>query len=621
MPGQAAFWNREFRCEFANDNYLRWFGRKREDILGSHLRDLIGEDYFQMRLPYLIEVLRGTAVSFETAVPTNRSILLHYVPHQDESGTIVGFFVVFSDLTAIKQTHEALKQSEQNLKSAFEDAAVCMGMGGLDPGAPFRRVNRAMCNFLGYSEEELLTKSVRDITYTEDLDEDLGNLQRLLNGTIQNFSMEKRYIHKKGHLIWGQLHVSLVRNTQGEPMHFIKQVVDITERKRLEAAFRQSQKMEVVGRLAGGVAHDFNNILTAMLMSLEEFTSQKEPKEISQLDEVRNLCNQGAQLTRQLLEFARQRPLKKEVFELNSRINRLLQLIHRLIGQNITTNFFHDQDALWVEGDPNMLDQVIMNLCVNARDAMLEGGELTLKTKLVEFDPEDPELPGERRPGSFVCISVADNGSGIEPKLLTKIFEPFFTTKPTGKGSGLGLASAFGIIHQHRGWIEVSSEYGYGSEFRIYVPLSSPSASSLGLPKPISTEIKLEPIVAEPRHQTILLVEDHDLLRRGSTRILEQKKYRVITAHDGPDALKEWEKCGGQIDLLITDMMMPNGISGLQLQSCLLDLKPTLKTILVSGYSEEILTHGFEPKKDYKFLAKPFEPSDLIKLVVEMIGS
>ncbi len=618
IPVQVSFWNKALVCEYASAAYVDWYGMESTGVIGCRLFEILGAEAFAHRLPYVNAVLAGKDQTFEAVLirkdGSARRVLVQYFAHFDETQNVDGFFVSFSDITELIETKAALFDVESKFKSAFEKASIGMTLVEPRPGATFAKVNPALCQFLGYSEEELLTKTISDISHPDDVQENMDYLADLVAGKINDFSMEKRYLHKNGQILWGLLHVSLIRDGAGKPLYGNGQIVDITERKRLEEAFRQSQKMEVVGRLAGGVAHDFNNLLTAMMMSLEHFIAENAPAETSALQELVALGNRGAQLTRQLLEFARQQPMKMVKMELNSEVERMMILLRRLIGDSITVEFQAGAPEYWIESDSSMLDQVIMNLSLNARDAMPNGGNLQIKTDTLEIENHSSTW-GERRPGRYICLSVKDTGNGIDENVLPRIFEPFFTTKPTGKGTGLGLASVFGNVQQHKGWVEVKSKMGQGSEFLVYLPsCSSPEV----LPSPVVAQADPDPFI--PR-TTILLVEDHDILRRGSTRTLEQSHFTVFAAQDGEAALETWKQHSQDIDLLITDMMMPNGINGLQLARFLTQQKPSLKTILVSGFSEDILFHDLAETSSIVFLPKPFGPKELVNLVRETLIS
>jgi len=392
-------------------------------------------------------------------------------------------------------------------------------------------------------------------------------------------------------------------------------VSDITARKILEEQLRQAQKMEVVGQLAGGVAHDFNNILAAMLLRLDLLQMQHQlPAEAdSSLRELEALSKRAANLTNQLLLFSRQHAMCPKELEINATLASLLKMLERLLGENITCLQRPSTQKLWVEADPAMLHQVVINLCLNAKEAMPNGGTLTLDTSLAEFGAEILQLHPESRPGRFVCLRVSDTGGGMGADVLKHLFEPFFTTKEVGKGPGLGLASAYGIVHQHKGWINVESVVGHGATFRIYLPLSAKKeAAHTGTPQALSSK---------GQNETILLVEDEEALLFVSSRALTTVGYRVLSASNGQQAMELWEQHQDTIDLVLTDMRMPKGMSGLMLAKQLWKAKPSLKIIIMSGYSMEIAQKSSEDTPDYTFLPKPFDLKTLAATVRHCLES
>jgi PAS domain S-box-containing protein len=388
-------------------------------------------------------------------------------------------------------------------------------------------------------------------------------------------------------------------------------VVDVTARKDLEEKLRQVQKMEVVGQLAGGVAHDFNNILAAMILKLEiwQMQHQLSAETRSSLNDLEELAKRAASLTRQLLLFSRQHAMHPEKLEINAALTNLCRMLERLLGQNITCVQLPGTGELWVEADAAMLNQAVMNLCLNAKDAMPNGGTLTMESSLTEFTTESAQIQPEARPGQFVCLRISDTGCGMDEDVLEHLFEPFFTTKEVGQGPGMGLASAYGIVHQHKGWMNVQSVVGHGTTFRLYFPLSVKKEAA---PAPTGTG---QLPAFKGKNEMILLVEDEATLLLLSSRALTLLGYRVLSAGNGQEALKLWEEHRDAIDLVLTDMRMPKGISGLELAEKLWKSKPSLKVVIMSGYNMELAQSSAPSPANYTFLAKPFELKTLAKTV------
>jgi two-component system cell cycle sensor histidine kinase/response regulator CckA len=377
-------------------------------------------------------------------------------------------------------------------------------------------------------------------------------------------------------------------------------VVDITDRKALEEKLQHIQKMEVISQLAGGVAHEFNNIIAATLLNLEMLQMQHDlpTPTLSSLHDLEGLAKRAGSLTQKLLLFSRRQPMRPVQMEINGAIKETFKMLDRFLNHNIVCHWLPSPQELWIEGEPTMLDQGLMNLCLNARDAMPNGGVLTLETSLIEFDAETAQAHSEARPGKFVCLKISDTGSGIEASILKHLFEPFFTTKGVGEGSGLGLASTHGIVHQHKGWLTVESILGKGTSFYIYLPISERADTIRRTTAPL--------LSLKGQNETVLLVEDEPALLFVTTRALKTLGYEVLSAKNGPEALAVWEQQNEKIDLLLTDMRMPKGITGLELAEKLRAATPSLKVVIMSGYSLEIVRSCAEGHANFTFLAKPF---------------
>jgi signal transduction histidine kinase/FixJ family two-component response regulator len=388
---------------------------------------------------------------------------------------------------------------------------------------------------------------------------------------------------------------------------------DITEQRKLAEQLRQSQKMEAVGQLAGGIAHDFNNILAVIQLqaSLLEAAGNLCPEQLEYSREIGITAQRAATLTRQLLLFSRKETLQLRDLDLNKSIGDMAKMLRRSLGEAVQLDFHFARQPLCLHADAGMLDQVLLNLAVNARDAMPGGGRLIVETSAVDFDAATAAQFSPARPGAFVCLCVSDTGCGIPPEIMPRIFEPFFTTKEVGKGTGLGLATVFGIVQQHKGWINVYSEIGRGTTFRIYFPrlaaLSGPKAE--------------EPVLSAMRggNETILFVEDDFLLRPSALKVLCQLGYRVFAATNGAEALDIWKRHRDEIFLLLTDLVLPDGITGTDLGRRLLQENPKLKVIYTSGYSTEVVGGEFSFVEGVNFLNKPFQVQKLAQTIRERL--
>jgi len=391
-------------------------------------------------------------------------------------------------------------------------------------------------------------------------------------------------------------------------------VEDITERLNLESQLLQSQKMESIGQLAAGVAHDFNNMLTiiqghaGLVATRQQVT--RETRESAQA--ISFAADRAAGLTRQLLVFSRKSVMQVKSVDLRETVGQLGKMLRRMVGETITLEFQPPASLPTIHADTGMIEQILMNLVVNARDAMPRGGTVRLGVSEVEVDPAYVETHPQSRVGQFVCLRVTDSGLGMDAATQARIFEPFFTTKEIGKGTGLGLATVYGIVKQHEGWIEVQSEVGVGSTFLIYFP----AARTL----PVVAEDTPDDAIISGGEETVLVVEDEPVLRDLAQMILEECGYRVLTASTGPEALDVWTAKGGEVDLLLTDMVMPNGLSGVDLAEKLIRCKPTLRIIFTSGYTmDEMSTSFLKKHNDARYLQKPYTRDVLARNVRQLL--
>jgi two-component system cell cycle sensor histidine kinase/response regulator CckA len=393
---------------------------------------------------------------------------------------------------------------------------------------------------------------------------------------------------------------------------------DITDRVRLENELRQAQKMEAVGRLAAGVAHDFNNILTVILgnTSTQLRNPRLDKKLTGSLTQVQRAAERATALTRQLLAYSRKQIIQRRPVALNEVVEQTVAMLRRLIGEHIALDMQLAPDLPPIFADPSNVEQVIMNLALNARDAMPDGGKLTLATTRVEIDKASRARNPESQLGPYICLAVKDTGYGMDAATVGRIFEPFFTTKDPGQGTGMGLATVYGVLKQHGGWIEVDTAPRRGTTIRTFFPLSkegfvAASAKSENLPTE-STPIN---------DITILVVEDEEMLREFVSEALGTFGYHVLSAANGRDALNVWAEHRDEIDLLLTDVVMPESISGRQLAHTLIQDKPNLKVIFTSGYSSELFESEFEREKEHLFLAKPYLPDRLAQTVAMHLQS
>ena len=529
-----------------------------------------------------------------------------------------------NDITERVNAERSLARSGAELRTIFDHAAIGIALVNAD-GRPIR-CNPALERMLGYRSEELRTMTFAAFTHPADVALDLALFRKLVAGELDSYQIEKRYLHQNGATVWGRLTVSVVRGADGKLAYGVGMLADVSEQKRAELALRESesarqhlqeqlvmaQKLEAVGRLAGGVAHDFNNILASMMLHLDLLKSEAEisPSRQDSLDELIHSSRCAASLTRQLLLFSRREPAQRQVVDLNAIVGNLLKMLARLVGEHLTLVQAGPQEPLWLLADPGRLEQVVMNLVVNARDAMPGGGRIVLRTEAVTVDAAQASRHPAGQVGPFVRLSVIDQGCGMSATILARIYEPFFTTKEAGKGTGLGLATVFGIVQQHTGWIEVESAEGKGSSFSVYLPAHVGSSAARTLEAPA--------VPVARGSETILVAEDNEALCLAVVKLLRRSGYQVLEAADGRTARAVLDARPGEVDLLLADVVMPGGLMGHEVASGRSEGRRP-KVILMSGYTMDV-DHTTLDRAGDAYLPKPFDANLLLRTVRKTLG-
>lgn len=510
-----------------------------------------------------------------------------------------------------RKTEEELKKNNEFLNSVFRTTQD--GFFVTDRNGRFTEVNSAYCGMTGYMKEELLNMALIDLSDSEH-EKTINRIQRVILKKSETFQVTQK--RKDGSALEVELAMSYLSHGTGNIICFCR---DLTERKStekqlqlLQEELNQAQKMESIGRLAGGVAHDFNNMLGVILgqaeLALEDFESTHPAA--SRLKEIQNAANRSAGLTRQLLAFARKQTIQPTILELNETVEGMLKMLSRLIGEGITLTWIPGEGLSKVNMDPSQIDQILANLCINARDAMNGSGCLTISTRNEYFDGSAvPELQ-TRIDGTFVLIEVRDNGCGMDERTITKIFEPFFTTKDIGKGTGLGLSTVYGIVKQNNGFITVESELGRGSVFKVWLPAHEGE-------KDENNKKNLHEY-PEKGTECILLVEDEPILLEMTMEILASLGYRVLAADEPDAAITLAQKHKDEIDLLVTDVILP-GMSGPELARYLQCQNQNLPCLFVSGYTADQIAKEGVLEKNVRFIQKPFSKIALARAVRETI--
>ncbi len=605
-----------------NKLFLDTLGYTRAEVLERPLADFYTpESRDKLLHGGYDQALKGKFIAQERGLVTKEGhvvdTLLRATPEFDADGRVFGTRAMYVDITERKRAEKALRESEERFRTVTEGALA--GVYIIQDGK-FRYVNPALAEIFGYTPAEIIDKlGPAELTHPEDRSMVSEYVRRRLEGKVTAMHYGFRGLRKDGTMIHCEVLGSRAEY-MGRPA-IIGTLLDITARKQAEEALRrseeqlrQAQKMEAIGRLAGGVAHDFNNLLTAV-MGYSEFLLNEFPWDDQRrryLQEIYNTAERAASLTRQLLAFSRKQVLQPRVVNMNAILASVEKMLRRLIGEDIDLVTVQEPQLGAVKVDPSQIEQVILNLAINARDAMPHGGKLTLETSNVHLDEDYARRHAGVRPGRYVMLAVSDTGSGMDAETRSRIFEPFFTTKRHGKGTGLGLATVYGIVKQSGGHIWVYSEPGRGTTFKIYFPRVEEKAESVDAGAGVAQTLQ--------GTETILLVEDEEVVRDVASRILDHYGYTVLEARSGAQALRICEEHKGPIHLLVTDVVMPQ-MSGRQLAEQLAELRPQIKVLYVSGYTDNAIVHHGVLEEGTAFLGKPFTPEALARKVREVLDA
>jgi PAS domain S-box-containing protein len=592
------------------------------DFIGQAPAQEIGEIWAECIHP---EDLRHFVETFQSAFHSRQNFKREYrlkradgkyrwildtgAPQFAHDGTFAGYIGSAIDITERKRAEEALRQSETRIRSLVENATYGIYLCSVE--GKLLDVNPALVALLGYqSETELLAANLAtDIFRSPD---EAAQLVAQCEQAGRLESVDVDWKHRDGKPITVRLSGRAVRDDRGVLAYFEIFAENVTERRALEEQLRQSQKMEAVGRLAGGVAHDFNNLMNVVMGYAELVLDGLAPADSlrGKVEEIKKAGQRATSLTRQLLAFSRKQVLEPKLINLNSVVEEMDKMLKRLIGEDIDLVTVLGPALGQVRADPSQIEQVIMNLTVNSRDALPNGGKLIIETANVYLDEAEARRHPGARPGPYVMLSVSDTGCGMDAETRSHIFEPFFTTKAKGKGTGLGLATVYGIVSQSGGHIRVESESGRGTSFMIYLPRVEQEFEAI--------EPGKAPTVSLQGSETLLIVEDEEPVRALVCEILQKNGYTVLEAGHGAEAIQICERHEGSIQLMVTDVVMP-GMSGRELAQRLSTLRPDMKVLYVSGYTEDAIVHYGVLDQGTNFLQKPFRPYDLARKVREVL--
>ncbi len=615
------------RMTSVNDRVCETLGYTAEELVGRPALDLVVPGQAPALAAFLADIVQGGTIDQAEAEVLTKSggrIWLEIRGRSFRDGdTLIEIFQIARDITDRKRAEEALRASEALYRSILNSSPDAVAITDME--ARIRMYSPVALTIFGFeSSEDLAGRLITEFIVPEDRELAFANISRMAARSAdrsQRSPDEYRAVRADGSVFPVEVMGEFVRDATGQPTGMVFDLRDITERKeaeaerdRLEARLVQSQKLEAVGQLAGGVAHDFNNMLGVILTSAELAMMSLDASSPARADiaEIRNAAERSAALTRQLLAFARRQVIAPKRLDLNDTAARTLYMLERLIGEDTHLVWSPSAEPCPVYMDPGQVDQILANLVVNARDAIASGGTVTVATALAELG-ETPGAPASSTslPGRYVVLSVTDDGCGMNEETRTRIFEPFFTTKPIGQGTGLGLATVYGIAQQNRGFVEADSAPGIGTTVRVYLPRWEVLAQD--------TDRSAVAAVSPSGTETILLVEDEIPLLRLVTRMLEGLGYSVLASGSPVEALEVAAGHTGKIDLLVSDLVMP-GMNGIELRKQLSAIRPALKCLFVSGYPATVLAENGMAAEHVDLLEKPFTREALAARVRDVLA-
>ena len=635
LPALIAYLDRDHHYRFANQAYMEWHGLDPEAMIGRHAREMVGEEGFAGLQEHLDKVLRGERVSFETLahrrVGPPRHAQVDFVPELGPDGAVLGYYAMARDISELKQVQDlltasneslerqvsertsALHRSESRLQALFESSFQHQNLLTLD-GHIIDTNSASLAAILATKED------VRGALYCESAwfanTEGVPAIvcQAVLEAAAGNASRHELDLLLPTGKRTFEFSFRPLLDHQGTITAVVSEAVETTARRQAEEALRQSQKIEAVGQLTGGIAHDFNNILTVIAGNVEyaklltERLGDVADGSTRALDNALKGVMRAANVTQRLLAFSRRQPLRSLPVDLNAQVRDMEDMLHRSLGELVQLEIVHHPDIWCVEVDPSQLEASVLNLAVNARDAMPEGGRLVIEVDNAhlddDFTAQNPDVP----PGHYAMLRVKDTGHGMSAETLTRVFEPFFTTKEVGRGTGLGLSMVYGFVKQSGGHVLVDSAPGAGTSITLLFPRSAAE-----LPQAGQTEHRGLGGYEMQEEATVLVAEDNDDVRAYTVDTLRQLGYRVLEAHDGASAMRLLERTDVDVDLLFSDIVMP-GMSGWELAKRALAHKPALRVLFTSGYPRDIDASG-AVGRNIAILGKPFTRSDLARSI------
>ena len=640
LPVLISYIDAGHRYRYNNKAYRDWFGSGHVHLIGRHMRDVLGEAAYEQIRPLVEEALSGRRVSTDISVAYSHggpcSVHLEYVPDRQPSGAVPGFYVLVHDNSESHRAEEALRESEARFRAMADCAPAPVWVTNAQ-GIEF--ANRALCEFTGLSVGELQGDTWMRLAHPEDVAAIVESRDQAWQVQAP-YGFEARFRRHDGEWRWLRAACEGREGTDAflgyvglafdvtesrraeEALRELNQSLEqriaaaIAEREQAEAALRQAQKMEAVGQLTGGIAHDFNNLLTVISgnldMAARRLGGTADPRIQRAVSSAMVGAQRAATLTQRLLAFSRRQPLAPKVVVANSLLAGMSELLHRALGETIEVETRFAAGLSRIEVDPHQLESAILNLAVNARDAMPSGGRLVIETADARLLDDEPWASDAIAPGLYVVISVSDSGIGMDEETRQHAVEPFFTTKDVGKGTGLGLSMVYGFVRQSGGHLRIDSEAGQGTSVHVYLPR---------LAAAVIEEVPAE-LLAAPRsggEETVLVCEDDEDVRAYTVELLDELGYRVLEAHDGASTMRLLRDSGTRVDMLFTDVVLPGGMSGASLAQMAREARPELKILFTTGYARDAIVHEGRLDPGIDLVTKPFTCAELAGRVREVL--
>ncbi len=616
VPTLIAHMDLNQRYRYVNANYAAWVGRPEHEIVGATVREIIGEEIYLTTVGCIEQVMNGQFAFMERKAGIQgeeRIQHMSFIPRIDEKGAVTSYFALINDITDIKQVESALQASEQKFRNLLENVRLVAVI--IDQNGSIGFCNDFLCEISGWKREEIINRNWFEHFVPQEARETAkSTLAPDAPAAAFSLHFEDVLLTRTGALRQIAWNMTRLHDAEGRVSGTALIGADVTEHRKTEEQLRQAQKMEAIGTLAGGVAHDFNNILTIIMGCAEMVRSHSDdnPWPVGQyIGQIIEAADRAAGLTHSLLAFSRKQSIEVMPIDLNSQVRQLEDLLCRIIGEDITLTLSLCNCTLSVMADGGQLDQVVMNMISNARDAMPRGGELRISTYLAERRPPLQDGCSETTAVPCAVLEIADTGSGMNGTTLERIFDPFFTTKEVGKGTGLGLSMAYGIVKSHNGLIEVESEQAEGTTFRIFLPcidLSPEKARENRLP------------VLPEGDETILLVEDDPLLLQIIKTLLEKQGYRTLIAQNGEEALALFRTTLEPIHLILSDVIMPKK-NGIEMSQDISALHPGIPIVFMSGYAADFMERIQNSGEVVHYISKPLKLPLLLKKIREALTS